>query len=35
MQAQSSHALEKMTRDLEPKYGFGHGLRGWFGEHVD
>ena len=35
LQVQSSAALEQHTKDLEPKYGFGHGLRGWFGERVD
>ena len=35
LQVQSSEAIEKMTRDLVPKYGVGHGLRGWFGEAVD
>jgi hypothetical protein len=34
LQVQSSVALEKKTRELEAKYGVGHGLRGWFGEQV-
>ena len=34
LEVQSSVALEKKTRELEAKYGVGHGLRGWFGEQV-